>query len=83
MMHRVDSKGQVHLWVPKRLKMEIQCERCQASVCNFSFLSVNIFRYTEYYIDVRRRTPLGEALREDAEWFNKEEEEEEDTDPSH
>ena len=25
-------------------------------MCNFSFLSVNVSRYTEYYIDVRRRT---------------------------
>ena len=30
--------------------IEVQCDiRCQVSVCNFSFLSVHISRYTEYY----------------------------------
>jgi hypothetical protein len=31
-------------------------------VCNFSYLSVHIFRYTEYYIDVRRRTVTAASM---------------------
>ena len=42
--------------VPGRVKLKFSVEDVNASVCNFSFLRVNMSRYTEYYRDIRRRT---------------------------
>ena len=42
----------------KEFKIEVQCEGVRSQCVNFH-ISVYIFRYTEYYIDVRRRTHVS------------------------
>ena len=63
--HRRQRRGEVAVtctW--KEIHIEVQCE-CVRSQCVNVYFSVYIFRYTEYYIDVRRRTPLPHVCRLD------------------